>query len=143
MNKLAFALVALISGLLFGVGMAISGMANPQIVLGFLDVFGDWDPRLIFVMGGALAVFIPGYRWLILPRTTPVNSDEFCLSTNTHIDRTLISGAVIFGLGWGLAGICPGPAMASLTMGNPDVWIFVIAMVSGLTLTHRRLTRYQ
>lgn len=141
MKKLAFVCIALISGVLFGVGMAISGMANPQKVLGFLDVFGEWDPSLLFVMGGALAIFMPSYSWFIKPRNAPISSERFCLPKNKQIDRRLILGAVIFGLGWGLAGICPGPALASLTIGNSDVWIFVIAMALGLTGTHRVLLR--
>lgn len=141
MKNITFALIAILSGVLFGVGMAISGMANPQKVLGFLDVFGVWDPSLLFVMGGALAVFMPSYSWLIKPRKAPVSSERFCLPNNQHIDRRLIVGAIIFGLGWGLAGICPGPALASLTAGNSDVWIFVIAMAVGLTMTHRALLR--
>ncbi|WP_342609782.1 YeeE/YedE family protein [Vibrio tritonius] len=139
MKNMTFALVAAFSGVLFGIGMAISGMANPQKVIGFLDIFGAWDPSLLFVMGGALAIFMPSYRWLIKPRKAPVSNERFSLPNNQQIDRRLILGAAIFGLGWGLAGICPGPALASLTMGNGDVWIFVIAMVVGLTLSHRVL----
>ncbi|MCA2014619.1 YeeE/YedE family protein [Vibrio tritonius] len=139
MKNMTFALVAAFSGVLFGIGMAISGMANPQKVIGFLDIFGAWDPSLLFVMGGALAIFMPSYRWLIKPRKAPVSSERFSLPNNQQIDRRLILGAAIFGLGWGLAGICPGPALASLTMGNSDVWIFVIAMVVGLTSSHRVL----
>lgn len=101
MNKLLFRATSLVAGLLFGLGMVVSGMADPAKVIGFLDVAGTWDPSLMFVMGGALAIFMPAYFFLIKPKAKPVNAEVFCLANNTKIDRRLISGSVIFGLGWG------------------------------------------
>jgi hypothetical protein len=141
MNNVLFRLVSLISGLLFGLGMTISGMADPVKVIGFLDVAGEWDPSLMFVMGGALLVFMPAYFLLIKSKVKPLNSEEFCLSTNKHIDKKLVSGAVIFGLGWGIAGVCPGPVVSSLALGNSDVIIFFVAMMLGLGSTHFILNR--
>ena len=137
MNNVLFRLVALISGVLFGLGMVISGMADPQKVTGFLDIVGLWDPSLMFVMGGALLVFMPAYFLLIKPKSKPVNAEEFCLSTNTTIDKRLVTGAAIFGLGWGIAGVCPGPVVSSLALGNIDVIVFFIAMIAGLGITHK------
>ncbi|WP_122036352.1 YeeE/YedE family protein [Aliivibrio sp. EL58] len=136
MNNVLFRLVALISGLLFGLGMTISGMADPAKVIGFLDVAGNWDPSLMFVMGGALLVFMPAYFLLIKPKTKPLNAEEFCLSNSKKIDTKLLLGAAIFGLGWGIAGVCPGPAVSSLALGNSDVVIFTFAMMLGLGSTH-------
>ncbi|MBC5850254.1 YeeE/YedE family protein [Vibrio metschnikovii] len=132
MNMLLFRLTSLVSGLLFGIGMVISGMADPTKVIGFLDVTGAWDPSLIFVMGGALLVFMPAYFIVIKPKAKPLNASSFSLANNPHLDSRLISGAVIFGLGWGIAGICPGPAVSSLALGNRDVWVFFVAMLTGL-----------
>ncbi|MGR5067406.1 MULTISPECIES: YeeE/YedE family protein [Vibrio] len=131
MNKIIFRLSALFSGVLFGIGMAISGMIDPNKVIGFLDIAGTWDPSLAFVMGGALAVFMPSYFLIIKPRKQAVTGEAFCTPTNISIDARLISGAAIFGIGWGLVGICPGPAVASLAMGNIGIVIFVAAMLIG------------
>ncbi|EOG9061802.1 DUF6691 family protein [Vibrio fluvialis] len=136
MNNVLFRLTSLFAGLLFGLGMVISGMADPAKVLGFLDVAGDWDPSLMFVMGGALMVFMPAYFFLIKPKSKPVIAEKFCLATNQSLDSRLISGAAIFGIGWGLAGICPGPALSSLALGNPGVWIFFASMMVGLGTTN-------
>lgn len=136
MNKLLFRATSLVAGLLFGLGMVVSGMAEPAKVIGFLDVAGTWDPSLMFVMGGALAVFMPAYFLLIKPQAKPVNAEVFCLASNTKIDRRLISGSVIFGLGWGLAGICPGPVVSSLALGNLGAWVFFPAMMVGLGATN-------
>lgn len=132
MKKILFFLTSLASGVLFGLGMVLSGMADPARVTGFLDVSGQWDPSLMFVMGGALAVFMPAYLQLIKPRLHPVAAPQFCLASSQKIDRRLVTGAAIFGLGWGLAGICPGPAVASLALDNHGVWVFFIAMLTGL-----------
>ncbi|EKO3926840.1 YeeE/YedE family protein [Vibrio metschnikovii] len=132
MNTFLFRLTSLVTGLLFGLGMVISGMADPTKVIGFLDVAGAWDPSLMFVMGGALLVFMPAYFIVIKPKAKPLNTSSFSLANNPHLDSRLISGAVIFGLGWGLAGICPGPAVSSLALGNRDVWVFFVAMLMGL-----------
>ncbi|WP_319534093.1 YeeE/YedE family protein [uncultured Vibrio sp.] len=131
MNKTIFRLTALVSGVLFGMGMAISGMIDPAKVIGFLNISGNWDPSLAFVMGGALAVFMPSYFLLIKPRKQSVSGAEMCTPTNTKIDARLLSGAAIFGLGWGLAGICPGPAVASLALGNVSIILFFVAMLAG------------
>ena len=129
---IVFRLVAVVTGLLFGLGMAVSGMVDPANVVAFLDVAGNWSPDLAFVMGGALVVFMPAYFFIIKPRKTPVVAEKFCLATNNKVDRRLISGAAIFGLGWGMAGICPGPAVSSLTAGNAGVVIFFATMMVGL-----------
>ncbi|WP_063659515.1 YeeE/YedE family protein [Aliivibrio fischeri] len=136
MNNVMFRVIALISGGLFGIGMTLSGMADPGKVIGFLDILGAWDPSLMFVMGGALLVFMPAYFLFIKQKTKPINAEEFCLSTNKRIDNKLISGAAIFGLGWGLAGICPGPVVSSIALGNTDVFVFLFAMICGLAMTN-------
>lgn len=136
MNNVIFRLVSLFSGFLFGLGMIISGMANPEKVVGFLDVAGAWDPSLMFVMGGALLVFMPSYFLLIKPKQKPVVAQEFCLAKNKSIDSRLVSGAAIFGLGWGIAGVCPGPALSSLALGNSGVWVFFAFMMVGLGATN-------
>lgn len=125
---------ALLSGLLFGIGMALSGMTNPENVIGFLDVTGAWNPSLIFVMGGALLVFAPAYHFLIKPQAKALSGDVLSLPTKVQLDSKLISGAALFGVGWGLAGICPGPAITSLAFGNLDIVIFIASMVSGSLL---------
>jgi uncharacterized membrane protein YedE/YeeE len=125
--------IAILCGLLFGAGMIISDMVNPARVLAFLDVTGDWDPSLAFVMGGAL---IPsGLAYLIHRRMhAPVLAEEFNVPTSRLIDRPLVGGAILFGLGWGLVGLCPGPALAALTMASWQAAIFVAAMLAGMTL---------
>ncbi len=122
-----------ISGLLFGMGLAISGMVNPAKVIGFLNLTGSWDPTLVLVMGGGLAVTVPAFHW-ILKNPTPLFADRFFLPTLQHIDPKLLLGAVLFGVGWGIAGFCPGPALAALVTFNPQVLLFVGAMIAGMTL---------
>ena len=117
-----------IAGLLFGGGLTISQMINPQKVISFLDVTGDWDPSLAFVMGGALIVTLIGYR-LVLKRNGPLFEDKFRLPTRNDIDAPLIAGAALFGVGWGLAGLCPGPALASASFAGMNAFIFVGTMV--------------
>jgi len=126
-------LVNLFAGALFGLGLAISGMVNPQKVIGFLDVAGDWDLTLAFVMGGALLVAIPAFR-LIFKRPRPVLADEFELPTKKDVDARLLAGAAVFGIGWGLAGFCPGPAVTALATGLTPVFAFVAAMVMGMAV---------
>jgi uncharacterized protein len=126
-------LVALFSGTLFGLGLAISGMVDPAKVIGFLDIAGDWDPTLAFVMGGALLVTIPAFR-LILNRPRPVLTDDFELPTKKDVDTRLLGGAALFGVGWGLSGFCPGPAVTALASGLAPVFAFVAAMVAGMAL---------
>ena len=123
---------ALICGFLFGLGLAISEMVNPAKVLGFLDVTGNWDPSLIFVMAAGLAVTLLTFR-LILKQSRPLFEHQFHLpSQGKTIDRQLMTGAVIFGIGWGLVGYCPGPAIASLAYGQTESVIFLVAMMTGL-----------
>jgi uncharacterized protein len=118
-------------GVIFGIGISISGMANPAKVLNFFDVTGAWDPSLILVMGGALAVTFVGYR-LVLPRPAPVFDTRFHLPTNTRLDSRLIGGAAVFGIGWGIAGFCPGGALPALGTGRVEVIAFVAALISGI-----------
>jgi uncharacterized protein len=125
--------VALFAGMLFGLGLAISGMMNPAKVVGFLDVAGGWDPTLAFVMGGALLVTVPAFR-LILGRPRPILADGFALPTKSALDGRLLGGAALFGVGWGLSGFCPGPAVAALVTGLTPVFAFVAAMMAGMVL---------
>jgi len=126
-------LAALACGLLFGLGLAISGMMNPAKVIGFLDVAGDWDPTLAFVMGGALLVAMPAYR-MILARRHPVLAGSFSLPEKARLDAPLSLGSALFGVGWGLVGFCPGPAVAAVVTGLPAVLGFVAAMLVGMAL---------
>jgi uncharacterized membrane protein YedE/YeeE len=125
----------LIAGVLFGAGLTLSQMVDPAKVQGFLDFAGiadgTWDPSLAFVMTGALAVTAIGYR-LAFRRATPLMTARFVLPTHKDIDARLVGGAAIFGIGWGLAGYCPGPAIASLAFGNEEVLAFVVAMLVGM-----------
>lgn len=120
-------------GLIFGLGIALSGMINPAKVLNFFDLAGTWDPSLGFVMMGALAVAIPGYR-LVLRRPAPVMEDRFQLPDTRVIDRRLVLGSAAFGVGWGIAGFCPGGALPALGTGEPSVYLFVAALIGGLLL---------
>ncbi|CAE6924618.1 hypothetical protein ACOMICROBIO_GDFFDHBD_02199 [Vibrio sp. B1REV9] len=133
--------IVMFSGVLFGMGMVISGMADPEKVIGFLDITGAWDPSLAFVMGGALAVFIPAYLLLIKPRSKSVFGDEIICPTSKVIDKRLVGGAALFGIGWGLLGVCPGPAVASILTGNVQVLIFIAAMLVGSFTAKKVLQR--
>ncbi|MFU0506596.1 DUF6691 family protein [Pseudaminobacter sp. NGMCC 1.201702] len=124
-------LVNLALGLLFGVGLVISGMADPAKVLNFLDLFGTWDPSLAFVMGGAVIVAFIGYRQ-VLTRDKPVIGGSFHLPTRNDIDVRVIAGPAIFGIGWGLGGFCPGPALTALGLGATGTLAFVPAMFVGM-----------
>lgn len=128
-------IISLISGILFGIGLALSQMVNPEKVLNFLDLAGNWDPSLIFVMLGALLVTFISFR-LILKRSTPLFDNKFYLAMKTEIDKPLIIGAALFGIGWGTAGYCPGPAVAGLGLGNPEAVSILGAMFLGI-LVHR------
>ena len=130
-------LVVLISGILFGSGMIISGMTDPTKVIGFLDITGNWDPSLAFVMGGALGVFAPVYHLVIKKRSHAINGEKFAWNGKTTIDRKLILGAIIFGAGWGLAGFCPGPAISNIGSGSETVFIFVACMLIGIIVAKR------
>ncbi len=126
--------IALAAGLLFGLGMAVSGMVDPNNVIGFLDITGNWLPDLAFVMGGGLLVFLPCFLLIIKPRSKPIFAESFSLSHLKSIDKKLVMGAAIFGLGWGIAGLCPGPVASSLLAGNVDVIYFFLAMMAGFAL---------
>jgi uncharacterized membrane protein YedE/YeeE len=132
-------LIGWLSGALFGAGMIVSGMVDPNKVIGFLNVTGDWDPSLIFVMGGAIAVFAPIYHLVIKKRTHAISGDLFTWTSNTKVDGTLIWGAVIFGAGWGLAGFCPGPAMSSIGGGTNIILAFVLSMLVGIVHANQYL----
>ena len=123
-------LIALLSGLLFGFGLNLSQMIDRDRVLGFLDVAGDWDPTLLFVLGGAVGVTVIAFRFVLrLPQ--PIFSSKFYLPTRTDIDLPLILGTAIFGIGWGIAGYCPGPGITALVLGIPNPVLFVIALILG------------
>jgi uncharacterized membrane protein YedE/YeeE len=123
-----------LTGALFGTGIAMSGMANPAKVINFFDVAGTWDPSLAFVMGGAVIVTFIGYR-LVLKRPTPVFEPTFDIPKNRKLDARLLSGAGIFGVGWGIAGFCPGGALPALGTLDSRVIIFVAALVAGMIVT--------
>ena len=125
------ALASLLCGLIFGSGLLISGMTQPAKVLGFLDIFGRWDPTLAFVMAGALAVSSVGYA-LARGQIRPVIAAQHFWPEKTDIDRPLVIGSVLFGIGWGLVGLCPGPALENLAGLSPRVFVFVIAMIAGM-----------
>lgn len=118
-------------GAIFGIGLAISGMLNPEKVRGFLDITRQWDPSLMFVMIGGIAVTLVGFP-LVLKRPKPVLAELFQLPSLTKIDRPLLVGAALFGIGWGLGGLCPGPALAALSIEFSQVVLFVVMMLAGL-----------
>lgn len=126
-------ITALVAGLIFGLGLTVSEMVNPAKVLAFLDLFGNWDPSLAFVMGGALIVTAIGYR-LAWTRPKPVFAERFEVPGNRQIDTRLALGAVLFGVGWGLVGLCPGPAISALTFGGVPVIVFLVAMAAGMAI---------
>jgi len=132
--------LTLISGLLFGFGLLLSGMADPAKVQNFLDLFGTWDPSLAFVMGGAIAVTMPGF-WLVIRRNKPFFNDVFHLPSRTDLDPRLITGAAIFGVGWGLGGFCPGPAITALPLAAEGTLIFVATMLTGMAASKYVLQR--
>ena len=121
----------LLAGLVFGIGLTLSQMLNPAKVLAFLDILGNWDPSLAFVMGGALLVTAIGYR-LVWQRDKPAFADRFQVPGNRTIDTRLAIGAIMFGIGWGLVGLCPGPAIAALTIGGLPIIGFMAAMIAGM-----------
>jgi uncharacterized protein len=125
-------LASFLCGLVFGAGLMISGMTQPAKVLGFLDIFGRWDPTLAFVMASALAISSVGYAWA-RRQGRPVLAAQHLWPNRTDIDRPLVVGSVLFGIGWGLAGLCPGPALENLASLSPRVIVFVIAMIAGMS----------
>lgn len=126
-------LIGLVSGLIFGLGLVISGMANPAKVLNFLDLFGTWDPSLAFVMGSAVFVTFLGYR-LVWRKSEPLCGSRFELPTRSDPDTRLLAGAAVFGIGWGLGGFCPGPALTAISLAAPGTLVFVPAMLAGMWL---------
>jgi uncharacterized membrane protein YedE/YeeE len=126
-------LPGLVVGLLFGAGLALSGMIDPARVLGFLDVAGSWDPTLAFVLAASLIPSAIAYA-LVRRMKKPIMADEFCIPQNRTIERRLLAGAALFGIGWGLVGLCPGPAIAGLVLGYWQSWLFVAAMFAGMWL---------
>lgn len=130
-------LVAFICGILMSLGLVFSGMVNPRKVIGFLDVFGNFDPTLGFVMAGALAVASVGFR--LVGRSSPLLGGNFELPKKSEIDLRLLAGAALFGVGWGLAGFCPGPALVSVGLGLPQAGVFVPAMLLGMFLARKIL----
>jgi uncharacterized protein len=126
-------LVSFISGVVFALGLGISGMTRPVKIIGFLDFAGHWDPSLAFVMIGAIAVYFIAYRW-IRTRSAPLLTEKFSVPQRTDVDRNLVAGAAVFGAGWGLGGFCPGPALAALASGAAPVIVFVAAMAAGMYL---------
>lgn len=130
------ALLGFAAGLIFGIGLVISGMSDPAKVLNFLDLFGQWDPSLAFVMGGAVAVSFVGYR-LAWRRERPVLMEKFEIPSSNQIDRKLLTGATLFGIGWGIGGFCPGPALTSVPLAAPGTLAFVPAMLLGMWLGYR------
>lgn len=127
------AFFALLAGAVFGIGLILSGMANPAKVLGFLDLAGPWDPSLAFVMAGAIAVGAVAFTFA-RKRTVSLLGLEMRMPTNSALDRRLLGGSLLFGVGWGIAGFCPGPALVALGMGEPKALVFVAAMLLGMGL---------
>jgi len=122
---------AWLAGLVFGFGLMLSGMASPAKVLGFLDIAGAWDPSLALVMAGAIAVGLVAFAWAGRRPATLLGA-PMALPAARHIDRRLVGGSLLFGVGWGLAGFCPGPALVALGMGLPKAAVFVVAMLAGM-----------
>ena len=141
MKSAITALSALAAGLIFGLGLLWSGMGNPAKVQNFLDVFGSWDPSLGLVMGGAIAVGLVAFAWA-KRRRHALLGEPMQWPAATRIDARLLTGAVLFGIGWGLAGFCPGPAVMNLVTGAPEVWLFVAAMLAGMGLQHLWARRF-
>ena len=127
-------------GVLFGVGISLSGMANPAKVLNFFDIAGSWDPSLILVMGGALVTTFIGHR-LVFGRAAPLFAPDFNLPTSRTLDARLIGGSAVFGIGWGIAGFCPGGALPALGTGRWEVFAFTIALIAGIFLARRLQSR--
>jgi uncharacterized protein len=123
---------AFLGGALFGIGLAIAGMTQPAKIVGFFDFFGSWDPSLAFVMLGAILVYTPVYRWAVHTWQRPIWAPAFSLPTRKDIDGRLILGSAIFGIGWGLGGYCPGPAVTSVGAGSDEAFTFGAAMLLGV-----------
>ena len=135
-------LVTVFTGLIFGIGLIMSGMTNPAKVQNFLDLFGTWDPSLALVMGGAILITMPGF-WLVQKRQTPLFEDAFLIPQKTNLDFYLLTGSAIFGIGWGLGGFCPGPVVVSILNGSAGTILFVITMLIGMVLAKLLILRLQ
>lgn len=127
---------AFIWGLLFAIGLGLAGMTQPAKIIGFLDVAGDWNPSLLFVMGGAVMLGLLAFPWIVR-RDKPLWAEQFHFTLTQRIDRSLIGGSAIFGVGWGLAGYCPGPALVALIQHTPEVEVFIVSMIAGLYIGDR------
>jgi uncharacterized membrane protein YedE/YeeE len=134
--SLAKPLASLLAGSIFGLGLSVSGLVNPDKVLQFLTLNANWSPALLFTMGAGVVVTFFGYKWVL--KRGPVFETQFSLPTKTRLDPQLLTGAVVFGIGWGLAGFCPGPAIVGLTSGMMEPVIFVVALLAGSQL--RKIT---
>ncbi|WP_068545284.1 YeeE/YedE family protein [Thalassotalea crassostreae] len=128
---------ALLCGILFGIGLTVAQMVDPNKVINFLDLFGYWDASLAFVMGGALVIYIIGYQFIVKNQQQPKCAAEFDLPTNTKVDKKLIIGSATFGLGWGISGICPGPAISNLTSGDLKIFGFLFTMLIGMLVAEK------
>jgi len=135
-------LLTVFTGLIFGIGLIMSGMTNPAKVQNFLDLFGTWDPSLALVMGGAILITMPGF-WLVQKRQTPFFEDSFLIPQKTNLDFYLLTGSAIFGIGWGLGGFCPGPVIVSISNGSTGTILFVITMLIGMVLAKLLILRLQ
>jgi len=133
MNKLVFSFA---SGVLFSIGLWLSDMVNPNRVIAFLDIFGAWDPALMFVMASALIVAVPGFYYLKKKQVT-LQNEAMSFPTNTKVDKKLLIGSALFGIGWGLIGLCPGPAISVLPVAFGEIALFVVAMLSGIFIARR------
>lgn len=134
-------LIALVSGLIFGLGLIAGGMTNPAKIKGFLDLFGSWDPSLALVMGGAIAVAVFAFT-AAKQRDRSWTGDSMVIPTSTVIDWRLIGGGLLFGIGWGTGGFCPGPALVAMSSGLDGAWVFVLAMLVGMIVHDRLLMRH-
>ena len=128
-----FILASLAAGLVFGLGLIVSGMSDPAKVLGFLDLAGAWDPSLALVMGGAIAVGLPAFAWAARRKTSLLGA-PMQLPAARQVDRRLLGGSLLFGIGWGVAGFCPGPGLVAMGMGQAGAVVFVLAMLAGMAL---------
>lgn len=128
-------LISFVAGLLFASGLALSGMTHPEKVIGFLDVFGQWDPTLVFVLAGATGTMALVHRFA-RGLARPFRAAQFYLPTRTELDKKLVLGSALFGIGWGLAGLCPGPALVSLPNFSPGIGLFVLSMALGMLIYH-------
>lgn len=126
-------IIAINLGMIFATGLAISGMTQPQKIINFLDITGNWNPALLLVMLGAIGVYMPAYNFLIKKKETPLLEEKFSIPAHGKLDKKLIFGASIFGIGWGISGLCPGPALTSL-LANNQAWIYILSLITGMIL---------